>query len=156
MGVFASNCTIGSSLRDKSCVEHRAGSISKILDSDENPVFYGLLGGTSPTRPESKSAHDRFHDASALLLGGPFCDDFGPEFALRISLLGVAAPGVRRDLKLEAGELAHIMTHKPVNPHCVSCMRGKLRQVPHRRGAFERPVEKWGDLLTCDHMVQGD
>merc|ERR1711951_319917 len=62
----------------------------------------------------------------------------------------------RRDLKLAAGELAHLLTHKPANPHCLSCTRGKLRQVPHRSGAFQRPVESWGDLITCDHMVQGD
>ena len=67
-----------------------------------------------------------------------------------------ALPAVRRNLKLEAGQLAHLLTHKPANPHCESCMRGKLRHVPHRAGAFKRPVESWGDLITCDHMVQGD
>ena len=35
-------------------------------------------------------------------------------------------------------------------------MRGKLRQVPHRSGAFQRPLQRWGDIITCDHMVQGD
>ena len=64
----------------------------------------------------------------------------------------VLAP--RRDLKLEAGEMAHLLTHKPANVHCVSCMRGKLRQVPHRAGAFSRPVTKWGEVITVDHMVQ--
>ena len=35
-------------------------------------------------------------------------------------------------------------------------MRGKLRQVPHRAGSFARPVKGWGDIVTCDHMIQGD
>ena len=62
----------------------------------------------------------------------------------------------RRDLKVEAHEIEHLRTHKPANPHCESCMRGKLRQVPHRTGSFARPVKDWGDIVTCDHMVQGD
>ena len=56
----------------------------------------------------------------------------------------IAAPAPRRDLKLEAHELEHLRTHKPANPHCVSCMRGKLRHVPHRAGSFARPVARWG------------
>ena len=28
--------------------------------------------------------------------------------------------------------------------------------MPHRQGAFARPVERWGDIITCDHMVQTD
>ena len=74
----------------------------------------------------------------------------------RVSRGGPAAPAPRRDRKVEAAELAHLLTHKPANPHCVSCMRGKLRHVPHRSGAFARPIENWGDLITCDHMVQTD
>ena len=66
------------------------------------------------------------------------------------------APAPRRDRKMEAAELAHLLTHKPANPHCEACMRGKLRQVPHRRGAFERPLKQWGDIITMDHMVQRD
>ena len=31
-----------------------------------------------------------------------------------------------------------------------------MRQIHHRRGAFSRPVERWGDIITCDHMVQTD
>ena len=52
--------------------------------------------------------------------------------------------------------MVHLFTHKPANIRCTSCMRGKLRQVPHRAGSFDRPVEKWGDIITVDHMVQTD
>ena len=35
-------------------------------------------------------------------------------------------------------------------------MQGKVRQVAHRRGAFAREPQHWGDIITCDHMVQTD
>ena len=57
---------------------------------------------------------------------------------------------------MEAEQKRHLLTHRPSNPNCTSCMRGKMRQVHHRRGAFSRPVERWGDIITCDHMVQTD
>ena len=57
---------------------------------------------------------------------------------------------------MEAHQIAHLRTHKPANIHCESCTRGKLRQVSHRAGSFCRPVKKWGDIVTCDHMIQGD
>ena len=68
----------------------------------------------------------------------------------------LAAPAPRRDLKMEALDAKHLLTHKPANPHCIACMRGKLRQVPHRSGAFRRDLERFGDIITCDHMVQMD
>ena len=32
-------------------------------------------------------------------------------------------------------------------------MRGKLKEARHFRGAFKRESERWGDLVTCDHLV---
>ena len=55
---------------------------------------------------------------------------------------------------MEANELDHLRTHKPANIYCDSCMRGKMRQVAHRRGSFARPCTKWGDCITLDHMIQ--
>ena len=52
--------------------------------------------------------------------------------------------------------MAHVLTHKPANVQCVSCTRGKFRQVPHRAGSFSRPVTKWGEVNTVDHMVQSE
>ena len=57
-----------------------------------------------------------------------------------------ALPGApaRRDLVREATEMAHLLTHKPANPHCEACARGKMRERPHRAGAFKRPLRGWG------------
>ena len=67
----------------------------------------------------------------------------------------MAAPA-RRDLGLEAGELEHFLFHKPANPHCASCTRGRLRNAPHISGRSERAVESWGDVIMLDHMIQTD
>ena len=68
----------------------------------------------------------------------------------------MAATAPKRDLKVDAQLMAHLLTHKPANPHCDSCLRGKMRQPPHPRGGFNREVVSWGDIITADHMVQPD
>ena len=49
--------------------------------------------------------------------------------------------------------LQHLLTHKPALDGCEACLRGKLREAKHYRGAFKRETRKWGDLVTCDHLV---
>ena len=38
-------------------------------------------------------------------------------------------PNVCRDLRAEASSLAHLLTHRPKNPYCQACARGKCRRV---------------------------
>ena len=37
----------------------------------------------------------------------------------------LAATAPRRDLKVEAEQMRHLLTHKPSNPNCTSCIRVK-------------------------------
>ena len=57
-----------------------------------------------------------------------------------------------RDLKTEAKSLKHLLTHLPKNPHCQACQEAKMKQVYSRRGAFQRPLERFGHIITFDHM----
>lgn len=43
-----------------------------------------------------------------------------------------------------ARQIEHVLTHLPSNPHCESCLRGKMQQVRHFHGAFARPLSKFG------------
>ncbi len=54
-------------------------------------------------------------------------------------------------LRLDAQSITHMLTHKRKNIFCVICDRAKTKQVPHMRGAFSRPLTKWGDVITADH-----
>merc|ERR1712237_174388 len=60
----------------------------------------------------------------------------------------------RRDLGKEASHLSHLLTHMPANPHCEACIRAKMKQAQHRRGGYAREPARWGELLTCDHLVK--
>ena len=55
-------------------------------------------------------------------------------------------------LKMLAQTSYHQMTHKPFNPFCKYCMLNKTRAKAHKRGAFKRIIEKFGDLITGDHI----
>ena len=57
-----------------------------------------------------------------------------------------------RDLKAEAKSLKHLLTHLPKNPHCQACQEAKMKQIYSRRGAFQRPLERFGHIITFDHM----
>ena len=53
------------------------------------------------------------------------------------------APGARRDLRAEAHSLHHLLRHKPSNPYCEACRRGRMRRKPKFRGQH----------LTADHIT---
>ncbi len=61
-------------------------------------------------------------------------------------------PSKEMSLRLEAQSIAHMLTHKPKNGFRAICDRAKTKQVPHMRGAFSRPLTKWGDIITADHI----
>ena len=31
-----------------------------------------------------------------------------------------------------------------------------MRQISHFKGGFQREVNHWGEVITCDHMVQAE
>ena len=62
----------------------------------------------------------------------------------------VVPPNV--DALAEARSLEHMMTHRFKNPHCPSCTRCKIRQRPCRRIIVKDSLDKWGRLVTCDHV----
>eukprot|EP00972_Heterocapsa_arctica_P031755 4679649-Heterocapsa_arctica.AAC.1 len=57
--------------------------------------------------------------------------------------------------KDDAMSLEHMLNHKPSNPRCDSCMRGKVRDCRKFKGAFaaSRKPKKYLELVTCDHIV---
>ena len=63
-----------------------------------------------------------------------------------------AKPGT---LKREAKTLDHLMTHRYSNPFCDSCIRAKMRHFQTRKGAFNRTLSKFGDLITFDFVDMG-
>jgi hypothetical protein len=58
-------------------------------------------------------------------------------------------------LKAEAKTLHHLMTHAPKNPYCEVCQRAKMYKTPSYRvdGSTTVDAEKFGDLITADHLV---
>ena len=62
----------------------------------------------------------------------------------------------RRDLKADAVSMRHLLTHKPKNPYCESCVRGKMLNIKKFKGAFSkyRDPQKKFDLVTGDY-IQG-
>eukprot|EP00972_Heterocapsa_arctica_P112955 16434634-Heterocapsa_arctica.AAC.1 len=61
----------------------------------------------------------------------------------------------RRNLREVAVSLEHLLTHKPANPYCDACNRGKMRDAKTFKGAFiaTRKPTTWMELVTCDHIV---
>ena len=57
-----------------------------------------------------------------------------------------------RDLQEDAKSLKHKLTHLPKNPYCQACQEAKMKQAYSRRGAFQRPTEHFGQLISFDHM----
>ena len=102
MSVSSSDCGTGGGVVGISSLGDHAGGAFKILDTDGYIVKNRLLDQGSPTRPLSVASHHGSVCASCLLLGGLFCDDSVDEFESRASVLGIAAPGVRREPMFDA------------------------------------------------------
>ena len=45
----------------------------------------------------------------------------------------------------------HLLTHKPSDPNCDACFRGKMKNLRKYAGAFSRPTTQFGDIFTMDH-----
>eukprot|EP00972_Heterocapsa_arctica_P044078 6508075-Heterocapsa_arctica.AAC.1 len=63
-----------------------------------------------------------------------------------------AAP--RPNLRDVAMTLEHMLNHKPANPNCDACLRGKMRDSRKLVGSFaaHRRPTKFLELVTCDHI----
>ena len=55
----------------------------------------------------------------------------------------------------EAASVSHKLTHLPKNGFCEACQMGKMKEKYSRRGAFNRALARWGDLVTFDHLYSG-
>ena len=61
-------------------------------------------------------------------------------------------------LRKQAQELRHLMTHFPKNPYCPACNHARLRRAPigvRNRGWRATQAVKFGDVITCDHIILG-
>ena len=58
----------------------------------------------------------------------------------------------RGALKHEAKSKDHLLTHRFKNPYCESCVRAKMKHRKTFRGALQRKLTKFGDLVTFDYV----
>ena len=58
----------------------------------------------------------------------------------------------RGTLKNEGRSKLHLLTHRYKNPYCESCVRAKMKHRKTFRGAFQRKLTKFGDLITFDYV----
>ena len=64
---------------------------------------------------------------------------------------------VRRSLYAEAQTIDHKLNHKPSLPkHCSECLQAKMRRKRRYRHSFNRDPKKFGDIVTCDHVLMKD
>ncbi|WP_288993358.1 dUTP diphosphatase [uncultured Marinobacter sp.] len=60
--------------------------------------------------------------------------------------------GELKDWKKYVQSEAHHFEHKPAcTKYCDACMQGMTRDIKHMKGKFSRPINKFGDIITCDH-----
>ena len=59
-------------------------------------------------------------------------------------------------LKEEAVSMAHLTSHRFKNPYCQACVRGKMRHLYTKKGAFQRELKEWGDVVTMDFVFPED
>ena len=60
---------------------------------------------------------------------------------------------VKRSLRQEATSLNHLLRHKPRNPYCEACVRGKMKGHRKFKGSFKNSASFWGQHLTADHIT---
>ena len=58
----------------------------------------------------------------------------------------------RGTLRNDARSKVHLLTHRYKNPYCESCVREKMKHRKTFRGAFQRKLNKFGDLVTFDYL----
>ena len=51
----------------------------------------------------------------------------------------------------EAMTEQHLLTHKPFNPRCPTCVKGKSRNAKSHKNAFQRELNRFGQIVTLDH-----
>ena len=61
----------------------------------------------------------------------------------------LARPG---SLKAEANSLVHILTHRYKNPYCEARVRAKMKHRKTKKGAFNRVLKQFGDLISFDYL----
>ena len=51
--------------------------------------------------------------------------------------------------------MALLISHRFKNPFCRACVRavrGKMRHLYTKKGAFQRELKEWGDVVTLDFV----
>ena len=65
---------------------------------------------------------------------------------------GGAVVTARRNLKEEAVSVEHLLLHATKNPHCPQRMQAFGQRTPNRRRKPVTAFEKFGDMITLDHV----
>ena len=69
---------------------------------------------------------------------------------------GAPAKIPKRKLKEEAVSMAHLISHRFKNPYCQACVHGKMSHLYTKKGAFQRELKEWGDVVTLDFVFPED
>ena len=96
---------------------------------------------------------DAIEKSPATIVDEPAEGDLEADDEARMPKIADVPRGRRAILKAEATSLRHLLTHKPKDPFCDDCCRGKMCAKGGRRGAFQRELKGWGSLITGDHLV---
>ena len=95
-------------------------------DEGSKPPVSGIpAGGQDKGRPEQDASEDAAPE-----------DDPGVVLVDENNGAPVKVP--KRKLKEEAVSMAHLISHRFKNPYCQACVRGKIRHLYTKKGAFQR------------------
>ena len=112
---------------------------------------------TKPLKKKGVSA--RLHEADVMDSDGGSTEagESGGEETADESSEDEDQPIARRSLWDVANSVDHWLTHKPGLPkHCEDCLRAKTRRMRRTAKKESRSPKKFGDLITCDHVLMKD
>ena len=140
--------------------------------SNEFPLLSGTCAMLGPTGSASSNAPD----GSRHSVGGNPPTDRGADvevqgdgnlldadgtysFEAQMQIVPPPKPHAYERLKRLAKTVPHILIHKPFNPFCEVCQQAKMRERPHKKGAFtnsgsaEANAKEFGDCVTGDFLA---
>ena len=117
--------------------------IHEVEDNDDEDD-----GGRSPYEPSlAEELHEMEHDVE---IDDEVVDGEDDDIIDVDEEDGEPRLNKRGALKHEAKTKNHLLTHRFKNPYCDSCVRAKMKHRKTFRGAFQRKLTKFGDLVTFE------
>ena len=112
----------------------------RVIEADDGDAKSPVSGFPTGEHGESRREQDAPEDAAQDEHGVVLVDENN----------GAPVKMPKRKLKEEAVSVAHLISHRFKNPYCQACVRGKMRHLYTRKGAFQRELKECGDVVTLD------